>query len=241
MGISPMPRNNANESTRMNLTLGAAAAAGQQPPVAQPAPPGVTADKFGVRNPAGGITVRTAGGLQDMRLPVSPRAVPLAKALQNLAKAINLALTSEFIETPLDDVYATARVRKGTVEILHGDYFGLGDGLFASIGKIGKSIQLTFRGPDPGSPEGKKQFEKHGRSAISGLFNLLGRKLDFLQEFEDQVPTFVEQMLDRLEAANMIEGWSREDWEITTKVIGLDVVITPAVPEEERVQATNKK
>lgn len=236
-----MPRKPADDMDQLGLTLGAAAAAGQKPPVAQHAPSGVTADKFGVRTADGGITVRKAGGLQDLRLPVSPRTVPLAKALQHLAKAINIALTQEFLETPLDQVYTTSRVRKGTVEILHEDYFGLGDGLFAAIGKVGKSIQLTFRGPDPGSPEGKQQFEKYGRSAISGLFNLLGRKLDLLQEFEDQVPTYVEQLLDRLEGANMISGWSRDEWHITTKVIGMDVVIAPALPEEEMVPPTGKK
>jgi hypothetical protein len=218
-----MSRKNSNDSTQTNLTIGAAAAAAQQQP-APPTPPGLTPGKRG--NAAGGITVRTAGGLQDMRLPVSPRAVPLAKA-------INLALTNEFLETPLDDVYASARVRKGVVEILHGDYFGLGDGLFASIGKVGKSIQLTFRGPDPASPEGKKRFEKEGRSALGGLFNVIGRKMDLLQEFEDQVPTYVEQMLDRLEAAGMIFGWSRDEWEITTKAIGLDVILTPVAPPGE--------
>lgn len=202
-----------NDAVQTNLTIGAAAAAAQQQPAARQ-----------------GVTVRTAGGLQDMRLPVSPRELPVAKALQNLAKAINLALTNEFLETPLDDVYASARVRKGVVEIVHSDYFGLGDGLFASIGKLGKSIQLTFRGPDPASPEGKARFAKKGRSPLSGLFDLLGRKMDLLQEFEDQVPTYVEQMLDRLEAAGMICGWSREEWTITTKMIGLDVIISPVVP-----------
>jgi hypothetical protein len=221
-----MPRNN-KEMTQLGLTLGAATAASQN------AQAGLTADKSGVRTPGGGITVRQAGGLQDLRLPVSPRTTPINRALQNMAKAINLALTHEFLETPLDDVYVTARVRKGTVEILHGDYFGLGDGVFAVVGKIGKSIQLTFRGPDPASPEGRKRFEQKGRSMLGGLFDLLGRKLNLLQEYEDQVPTYVEQMLDRLEAANMIEGWDRDDWEIDTTVVGLDVIITPKVAEKE--------
>lgn len=222
-----------DDLSKLGLNLAAAAAAGNKATAGNEP---VQVDKLGVRNSEGGITVRQAGGLHDMRLPVSPRAVPLAKALQNLAKAINLALTHEFLETPLDDVYVSARVRKGTVEIMQGDYFGLGDGIFAAIGKVGRSIQLTFRGPDPASPEGRKQFEKKGHRPFSGLIDLIGRKLNLLQEFEDQVPTYVEQMLDRLEGANMIEGWSREEWEITTKVIGLDAVITPLVPEEEQAK-----
>jgi hypothetical protein len=221
------PKESSDDMDQLGMTIGAATAAGQK------TPEGVEADQFGVHNPESGITVRKAGGLRDLKLPVSPRQVPLAKALQNMAKAINVALTHEFLETPLDEVYVSARVRKGKVEILHGDYFGLGDGIFATLGKIGKSIQLSFHGPDPASPEGRTRYEKKGRSVLSGVFNLIGRKLDLLQEFEDQVPTYVEQMLDRLEAAGMIEGWSREDWEITTKIIGLDAVITPIVPEKE--------
>jgi hypothetical protein len=223
---------------KFGLNLAAAAAAGHKAPAANEP---MQIDKVGVRTQEGGITVRQAGGLHDMRLPVSPRAVPLAKALQNLAKAVNLALTQEFLETPLDEVYVSARVRKGTVEIMQADYFGLGDGFFAAIGKVGRSIQLTFRGPDPASPEGRKRFEKQGHSVLYGIFDLIGRKLNLLQEFEDQVPTYVEQMLDRLEGANMISGWSREDWEISTKVIGLDVVISPLVPAAEQAKAESKK
>ncbi|HMP60490.1 MAG TPA: hypothetical protein PKD86_14170 [Gemmatales bacterium] len=120
-----------------------------------------------------------------------------------------------------------ARVSKGTVEILHSDYIGLGDGVFATIGKVGRSIQLTLRGPDPAGPEGKRQQSARGRRPITGVLNLLGRKLDFLQEFEDQVPAYVEQLLDRLEAANMVTGWCRSEWVITTKLVGLDVVLRP--------------
>ena len=173
------------------------------------------------------ITARRAGGLRDMLLPVSPAAVPLAKALQNLAKAINVAFASDFLENELEQVYKAARVRKGTVEILHADYIGLGDGVFAGIGKAGKSMQLTLRGPDPTSPEGRAALGKHGRQTFGGLANLLGRKLDLLQEYEDKVPTYVEQLLDRLEAAQMITGWHRDEWEITTRLVGLDVVIKP--------------
>src|SRR5437773_641820 len=102
----------------------------------------------------GTITARKAGGLRDMMLPVSPSEVPVAKALQNIAKAINVALTSDFLENELEPAYKLARVRKGTVEIVHGDYIGLGDGVLANIGKVGKSLQLSLHGPDPASPEG---------------------------------------------------------------------------------------
>lgn len=179
----------------------------------------------------GTITARKAGGLGDMALPVSPSAVPLAKALQNLAKAINIAFSSDFLENELEQVYKAARVRKGTVEILHSDYIGLGDGVMANFGRAGKSIQLTLRGPDPTSPEGKAILAKNGGGAFRGLANFLGRKLDLLQEYEDKVPTYVEQMLDRLEAAQMITGWQRDEWEIRTKVVGLDVVIRPVGTE----------
>ena len=187
----------------------------------------------------GTITARKAGGLGDMMLPVSPAQVPLAKALQNIAKAINIAFTSDFLENELEQVYKAARVRKGTVEILHADYIGLGDGVFATIGKAGKSIQLTLRGPDPTSPEGKAILEKEGRKAFRGMASFLGRKLDLLQEYEDKVPTYVEQLFDRLEAAQMITGWHRDEWEIATRLVGLDVVIKPAqagAAEEQKDQ-----
>jgi hypothetical protein len=184
----------------------------------------------------GTITARKAGGLRDMMLPVSPSEVPLPKALQNLAKAINIAFSSDFLENELEQVYKAARVRKGTVEILHGDYIGLGDGVFATIGKVGKSFQLTLRGPDFTSPEGKAILQKHGagKKRVRGVANFLGRKLDLLQEYEDKVPTYVEQLLDRLEAAHMITGWQRDEWEISTRLVGLDVVIQPPTAAEPK-------
>ena len=182
----------------------------------------------GVSAPGKGtVTARRAAGLYDMKLAVSPTAVPVAQALQNMAKAINIAFESDFLETELESVYKAARVRKGTVEILHSDYIGLGDGVFAQVGKLAKSFQLTLRGPDPASPEGKKLIEQRGRRTIGGIANFLGRKLDLIQEYEDQVPTYVEQMLDRLEATNLITGWNRSEWDIRTRYIGLDVIMTP--------------
>ena len=176
----------------------------------------------------GVVTARQAGTISDLKLPVSPKAVGQISALENLAKAINLALQSDFLETELDSAYKAARVYEGAVEIQHRDYIGLGDGVMAEMGKATKSFQLTFRGPDPASPEGKAWINKHGRAPVSGLFNLLGRKLNLLQEYEDKVPSYVEQMLDRLEAAQTIVGWNRHEWQITTELIGLDVIIRPA-------------
>lgn len=172
------------------------------------------------------VTARKAGGLSDTQLPVSP-AKDLNMALQNMAKAINVALQGDFLQTELEPVYKAARVHEGAVEIQHGDYIGLGDGIFAAFGKAAKSFELTFRGPDPASPEGKDWIAKHGGGRLRGLCNLMGRKLDLLQEYEDKVPTYVEQMLDRLEAAKMITGWNRTEWEISTRIVGLDVVISP--------------
>ncbi|MHB0955442.1 MAG: hypothetical protein ACYC0X_03595 [Pirellulaceae bacterium] len=184
---------------------------------------------IGLTNPASGnpITARKAGDIADLLLCISPARQPVALALRNLAKALNLALKSDFIETPLDGVYKASRVRNGMVEILHRDYIGLGDGIFASIGKAAKSFSLTMRGPDAASPEGRAWIQEHGRKPIGGFFNLLGRKLNLLQEFEDKVPVYVEQTLDRLEGARVVTDWHRNEWQISTTLIGLDVLIQP--------------
>lgn len=194
----------------------------------------------GVSAPSGqeSVTARKAGGLRDMKLPVSPRTTPLARALQNLTKAINLALQSDFLENELDRVYKAARVRDNKIHILHKDYIGLGDNVFAKIGKAAKSFKLTLQGPDPASPEGKAWIDEYGGGSISGMLNLLGRKLDLIQEYEDKAPTYVEQMFDRLEAAHMIVGWDRSEWNITTEVIGLDIIITPLATLEENTAET---
>lgn len=176
---------------------------------------------------AGAVTARVAGGLVDLRLPVSPGRVAVRTALMNMAKAINIALQSPFLPTELEPAYRAARVWKGRVEILHRDYIGLGDGVFATIGKAAKSFQLTLRGPDPASPEGRSHAEQSGARPMRGLLDLLGRKLNLLQEYEDQVPIYVEQMLDRLEAVCVVEGWTRDEWDITTTDIGLDVRMLP--------------
>jgi hypothetical protein len=180
------------------------------------------------------VTARKAGGLVDMKLPVSPAATPLPECLENMAKAINLALQSDFLETELERVYSVARVSRGKVQVLHRDYIGLGDGILAKVGKAARSIQLTLRGPDPASPEGKAALRRGETGSVKGLFNLIGRKLDLLQEFEDKVPMFVEQMLDRLEAARMIQGWNRTEWTIETATIGLDISIAPVVAKKPR-------
>ncbi len=93
-------------------------------------------------------------------------------------------------------------------------------------------MQLTLDGPDPVSPEGQKLIAEKGPSTIRGLFSLLGRKLDLVAEFEDRVPAYVEQMFDRLEASGIIVGWDRDDWEIWTTTIGLNIRIAPKAKTE---------
>jgi hypothetical protein len=178
------------------------------------------------------ITARKAGELSDLKLCVSPAKVGLPLALRNLTKALNLAIEDDFLETPLDSVYRAARVRGGEVQVLHRKYIGLGDGIFATIGKAAQSVSLTLKGPDAASPEGEKWIAEHGGSALAGMLNLVGRKLNLIREFEDKVPVFVEQTLDRLEARNMITDWNRDEWEITTTVIGLDVILRPRTADE---------
>lgn len=196
---------------------------------------------IGVTAPAGAgggaITARKAGGMKDLELCVSHSKIPLREALQNVAQAINLALQEDYLETDLDRVYKGARVRKGAVEVKHRDYIGLGDGIFASVGKLNKSFQLTLKGPDPASPEGREAIEKNGGGMISGLVSLMGRKLDLFQEFEDKVPLYVEQAFDRLEAKGMIVDWNRHEWEITTTFVGLNIIIKPVLPEVEETPA----
>jgi hypothetical protein len=175
----------------------------------------------------GEVTARMAGGLVDMNLSISPRKNSVPVALRNLAKAINLALKNDFLETDLDHVYKVARVWKGKVQILHKDYIGLGDGLFASIGRAAKSMQLTLRGPDAASPEGAAWIAENGSSAFRGLLDMFGRKLNLLQEYEDKVPMYVQLTLDRLEARRIISDWNRQEWKISTSLVGLDALLEP--------------
>lgn len=179
------------------------------------------------------ITARKAGGLVDLKLCVSPRMQKPAIALRNMAKALNLALKMDFLETELDGIYKVARVREGAVRILHKEYFGLGDGMSASLGRTVRSFQLTLRGPDAASPEGEEWIEQNGGGALSGVLNLIGRKLNLLREFEDKVPLYVEQTLDRLEAKRTVTDWHREEWTIETTTVGLDVIIRPVEESAE--------
>jgi hypothetical protein len=183
----------------------------------------VSADSTG----GGTVTARKAGGLRDMGLMVDPDEIGLKGALQHLAKAVNIAFQTDYGENYLEAVYQAAIVRNGEIRIVHKEYFGFGESWFSQIGMLFRSMQLTLEGPDPASPEGQKQSTDRGASTIRGLFNVLGRKLDLVTEFEDRVPAYVEQMFDRLEASGIIVGWDREDWEITTTTIGLNICISP--------------
>lgn len=177
------------------------------------------------------ITARKAGEMADLELDISPRTQPVPLALRNLAKAINIALRDDYLDTELDRVYKAARVKLGAVQVLHKQYIGLGDGVFASLGKAAKSVQLSLRGADAGSPDGERWIEEHGSSMVGGLFSLLGRKMNLLQEYEDKVPVYVEQTLDRLEAKKIIGKWQRNEWKIETTLVGLDIIITPLLTD----------
>ncbi len=176
----------------------------------------------------GTVTARRAGGLRDMAMEVDPEAVGVRVALQHLAKAINIAFQSDYGENYLEAVYQAALVRKEEIHVIHRDYFGYRETWFGQFGRLIRSMQLTLEGPDPASPEGRKLIADKGPATIRGLFNLMGRKLDIVAEFEDRVPTYVEQMFDRLEASGIIVGWDRSDWEIWTTAIGLDIRIRAA-------------
>ncbi len=150
-------------------------------------------------------------------------------ALQHLAKAVNIAFQTDFGENYLESVYQAAIVRRGEVHIVHREYFGFGDTWFGQFGRLVRSLQLSLEGPDPASPEGQKRIAEKGPASIRGLFNLIGRKLDLVAEYEDRVPAYVEQMFDRLEGSGIILGWDRNDWEIWTTQVGLDIRIAPKV------------
>ncbi|MGO9464270.1 MAG: hypothetical protein ACLQVF_08955 [Isosphaeraceae bacterium] len=178
----------------------------------------------------GTVTARRAGGLRDMGLEVSPQKVGVPAALQHLAKAINIAFQTDFGENYLESVYQAAIVRRGEVYIIHREYFGFGDNWFGQFGRLIRSLQLTLEGPDPASPEGQERIREKGPATIRGILNLIGRKLDLVAEYEDRVPAYVEQTFDRLEASGIINGWDRDDWEIWTTRIGLDIRIAPKKP-----------
>lgn len=185
------------------------------------------------RDQGGVVTARRAGTLRDMGLPVSPKEVERGLALQNLAKAVNIAFQTDYGENFLEAVYQAAIVRKGEIRIVHKEYFGFGNNWFSQFGRLLRSMQLTFEGPDPASPEGRKRIEEKGPSSIRGLLNLIGRKSDLVIEYEDRVPAYAEQMFDRLEASGIIDGWDRTDWEISTTRIGLDLLIRPVQQSTE--------
>lgn len=173
------------------------------------------------------ITARQAGGLIDMKLDVDPNRAGVKPALQHLAKAINVSFQTDVAENELESVYQAAVVLSGEVRIIHREYFGFRDTWFGQFGRFLRSVGLTFQGPDPASPEGRKRFEESGAASIRGLLNLLGRKLDLVTEYENKVPAYVEQLFDRLESIGIIIGWHREDWDIWTTKVGLDVRIAP--------------
>ncbi len=202
---------------------------GIPPVVSSPSSSGDVSLGVAVSADAGGgtVTARKAGGLRDMSMEVDPDTVGVKGALQHLAKAVNIAFQTDYGENYLEAVYQAAIVRKGEIHIIHKEYFGFRETWFGQLGMLIRSMQLTLEGPDPASPEGQKRIAEKGPATIRGLFNMLGRKLDLVAEFEDRVPAYVEQMFDRLEASGIIVGWDRDDWEISTTTIGLNIRIIP--------------
>lgn len=180
------------------------------------------------------VTARKAGGLRDLSLEVDPDTIGLKGALQHLAKAINIAFQTDYGENELEAVYQAAVVLHGEVRVIHKDYFGFRPTWFGQVGRLLRSMKLTFDGPDPASPEGQQRIKEKGPSSVRGLLNLLGRKLDLVPEYEDRVPAYVEQMLDRLEASGIILGWDRDDWEIGTTRVGLDIRIAPRAQTDSK-------
>ena len=176
---------------------------------------------------SGTVTARKAGGLRDMGARGRPAKSRRAGRLQHLAKAINIAFQTDYGENYLESVYQAAIVRRGEVQIIHREYFGFGDNWFGQFGRLIRSLQLTLEGPDPASPEGQQRIAEKGPSTIRGILSLIGRKLDLVAEYEDRVPAYVEQTFDRLEASGIIQGWDRNQWEIWTTTIGLDIRIAP--------------
>lgn len=207
-----------------------------QPPATAVPPRTGGASEIGLAVAAGGeggvVTARRAGSLRDMGLPVSPKEVELGMALQNLAKAVNIAFQTDYGENFLEAVYQAAIVKHGEIRIVHKEYFGFGNNWFGQFGRLLRSMQLTLEGPDPASPEGRKRIEEKGPATIRGLLNLVGRKTDLVTEYEDRVPAYAEQMFDRLEASGIINGWNRSEWSIDTTRIGLDIRIRPVKAEE---------
>src|SRR5580692_6039904 len=103
---------------------------------------------------AGTVTARKAGGLRDTALDVNPKRAGLPAALQHLAKAVNIAFQTDYGENDLEAVYQAAIVRNGEIHIIHKEYFGFRETWFGELGMLIRSMQLTFEGPDPASPEG---------------------------------------------------------------------------------------
>ena len=211
---------------------------GIPPVVSSPSASGDVSLGVAVSADAGGgtVTARKAGGLRDMAMEVDPDTIGVKAALQHLAKAVNIAFQTDYGENYLEAVYQAAIVRYGEIHIIHKEYFGFRETWFGQLGMLFRSMQLTLEGPDPASPEGQKRITEKGPATIRGLFNVIGRKLDLVAEFEDRVPAYVEQMFDRLEASGIIVGWDRDDWEIWTTSIGLNIRISPKPKDQDAAE-----
>ena len=141
---------------------------------------------------------------------------------------MNIAFQTDYGENYLESVYQAAIVRNGEIHIVHREYFGFRRHLVRPVRHAPPLAAADARRPRPGLARGAEADRREGRRPRSaGLLNLLGRKLDLVAEYEDRVPAYVEQMFDRLEASGIIVGWDRDDWDIWTTKIGLNIRIAP--------------
>ena len=72
-------------------------------------------------------------------------------------------------------------------------------------------------------PAAPRREAENEAKAVLRTVRVSPRKLDLVAEYEDRVPAYVEQMFDRLEGSGIIVGWNRDDWEIRTTRVGLDI------------------
>ena len=178
---------------------------------------------------SGTVTARKAGGLRDMGLEVDPKKVGVNAALQHLAKAVNIAFQTDYGENYLESVYQAAIVRRGRSRSSTASISASATPGSASSAGCSARSSSRSKGPTPPRPRDKRRSRRKGPRTIRGILNLIGRKLDLVAEYEDRVPAYVEQMFDRLEASGIIVGWNRDNWDIWTTNIGLDIRIAPKI------------
>ena len=169
-------------------------------------------------------------------MEVDPDAVGVKAALQHLAKAVNIAFQTDYGENYLEAVYQAAIVPERRDSHHPQGIFRLPGDLVRRAGHAPPLDAAHPRRPRPRLARRPEADHRERPSTIRGLFNLFGRKLDLVAEFEDRVPAYVEQMFDRLEASGIIVGWDRDDWEIWTTTIGLNIRISPKAKDGDAAE-----